>query len=899
MGHSNQDALAGTHHAGTHWHILHGHDVSGKLAVDPATGLTEDEASGRLEQHGANTIREKPPRPMWRMFLDQFLDFMILVLIASAVVSGIVGDIEDTIAIVVIVLLNAVIGFVQEVRAEKAMAALKKMAATSAVVLRNGQRQAVPAADIVPGDIVFLEAGNVIPADLRLIEAIQLKADEAVLTGEAVTVEKNTDPLHRPDLPLGDRRNIAFKGTTATYGRGVGIVVATGMATELGKIASLLDTGDELKTPLQKRLAAFGRRLGVAVLAICVIIFGVGLLRGEELALMFLTAVSLAVAAIPEALPAIVTISLALGARKMVKQQALIRRLPAVETLGSVTYICSDKTGTLTENRMRVDTLYAAGEARTDWKTAPAQSPWPDLLAALALSNDAGRDNEGRPTGDPTEIALYLAAQDAGFDKSVLQKDAPRVFELPFDSDRKRMTTFHRTASGLKAYTKGAPECVLPRCTGSLGMSALQREQILATAEKMAAQGLRVLAVACRDWEDLPDSPDPDQIESALAFIGLIGLIDPPRKEAKEAVRLCKSAGITPVMITGDHAATARAIAFQLGIAEQDAIVLTGTELAAMSDDVFRQRVAQVRVYARVDPAQKIRIVETLQAQGEFVAMTGDGVNDAPALKRADIGVAMGKGGTDVAREASSLVLLDDNFATIVGAVREGRRIFDNIRKFIRYTMTSNSAEILTIFLAPFLGLPIPLLPIHILWINLLTDGLPGLALAAEPAERGIMERPPRAPKESIFAHGMWQHMLVIGLVMAAVSLLAQAWAIEAGSDNWQTMVFTVLTLSQMGHVLAIRSERDSLFSQGLGSNMPLVGAVALTFALQMATVYVPYLNPFFNTAPLTAQELGICLALSTVVFFTVELEKLLVRRGLLYAPKDGGLSTAARTPTR
>jgi P-type Ca2+ transporter type 2C len=874
----------------THWHIMPEHDVSGRLDVNPSTGLSHTEASGRLERHGTNTIREKPPRPVWRMFLDQFLDFMILVLVASAIVSGIVGDIEDTIAIVVIVLLNAVIGFVQEVRAERAMAALKKMAATSAIVLRGGQRHVVPASEIVPGDIVCLEAGNVVPADLRLIEAIQLKADEAVLTGEAVTVEKSTDALHHADLPLGGHRNMAFKGTTTTYGRGVGIVVATGMATELGKIAALLDTGDELKTPLQKRLAAFGRRLGIVVLAICAIIFSVGLLRGEDLALMFLTAVSLAVAAIPEALPAIVTISLALGARKMVRQQALIRRLPAVETLGSVTYICSDKTGTLTENRMRVDTLHAGGTDCRNGKEVPGNAPWPELLTALALSNDAGRDDEGRMTGDPTEIALFVAALEGGYDKNALLGQAPRVFELPFDSDRKRMTTFHRKPSGLIAYTKGAPESVLPRCVSGLSEHGFDSARVLSTAENMAARGLRVLAVACRAWPEMPGETVADDIETGLAFIGLIGLIDPPRVEAREAVRLCKSAGITPVMITGDHAATARAIAFQLGIAEEGAPVITGPALATMSDEAFRLQVAKVRVYARVDPAQKIRIVEALQAQGEFVAMTGDGVNDAPALKRADIGVAMGKGGTDVAREASSLVLLDDNFATIVGAVSEGRRIFDNIRKFVRYAMTGNSAEILTIFLAPFLGMPIPLLPVHILWINLLTDGLPGLALAVEPAEKGVMQRPPRPPSESIFAHGMWQHILAIGLVMAAVSLFAQAWAIRTGSAHWQTMVFTVLTLSQMGHVLAIRSERESLFSQGLSSNLPLLGAVALTFLLQMATVYVPFLNPVFNTEPLTAGELLFCLALSSVVFLAVEIEKWMVRHGWLYGPRNAAV---------
>jgi Ca2+-transporting ATPase len=857
----------------TAWHALAGQDVAEKFGVNPGTGLSAQTATDRLSRRGANAIREKPPRALWRMFVDQFTDFMILVLIAAAVVSGVIGDVKDTLAIVVIVLLNAVIGFIQEVRAERAMAALKKMAGTGALLLRDGQRQLVPASQIVPGDIVLLEAGNVVPADLRLLDAIQLKIDEAVLTGEATTVEKTTGALGSGKMPLGDCTNMAFKGTTATYGRGAGIAIATGMSTELGKIALLLDAGAELKTPLQKRLAAFGRKLGLAVLAICAIIFGAGILRGESMVLMFLTAV--------------ITISLALGAGKMVRQNALIRRLPAVETLGSVTYICSDKTGTLTQNKMRVEDLYADGTSFQHGNAVPAHEPWQTLFAALALSNDASCDHQHNTTGDPTEVALYIAAAQAGYDKAALEKTSARLFELPFDSDRKRMTTIHCHPDGCIAYTKGAPESVVPLCSSMLtaqGYAAPQREAILATAEQMAARGLRVLAVARRIWSVLPQERHHRNIEGELVFVGLVGMIDPSRPEAKEAVRLCRSAGITPVMITGDHAATALAIARQLGIAGDHDIVVTGPQLASMSDEDFRKRVSQIRVYARVDPAQKIRIVEALQAQGEFVAMTGDGVNDAPALKRADIGVAMGKGGTDVAREASSLVLLDDNFATIVAAVREGRRIFDNIRKFIRFAMTGNSAEIWVIFLAPFLGMPIPLLPIHILWINLLTDGLPGLALAAEPAEKGIMQRPPRAPEESIFANGMWQHIVWVGLTIAAVSLFAQAWAIHSGSARWQTMVFTVLTLSQMAHVMAIRSDKESLFKQGLHSNLPMLGAVALTFLLQMATVYVPALNPIFNTEPLTAQELAICLLLALVVFAVVELEKLLVRRGWLYS---------------
>jgi Ca2+-transporting ATPase len=860
-------------------------EVVHNLKSDSKSGLAAVEAAARLQRHGPNELREKPRRGLLRMLLDQFADFMILVLIAAAVISGVVGDIKDSAAIIVIVVLNAVIGFVQEFRAERAMAALKAMAAVSAKVLREGETLTLPAAEIVPGDVVLLEAGNVVPADLRLLEAAQLKVDEATLTGESVTVEKHTRALVEAGLPLGDRRNLAYKGTVVTYGRGRGVAVATGMGTELGKIAASLQQDGELKTPLQKRLAQFGRRLALAALAICVVVFVVGVMRGESMLLMFLTAVSLAVAAIPEALPAVVTISLALGARKMVKQHALIRRLPAVETLGSVTFICTDKTGTLTQNKMQVEEIFADGRLLREWNGL-REGVGPLLFKAMALCNDASRGKHGKTSGDPTEVALFLAALQAGFDKSALETEAPRVLELPFDSERKRMTTFHREPQGAMAFTKGAPESVLPRCVSVLtaaGEVPLAAAEMLENAERMAADGLRVLAVAYRAWPALPAANDADEIESGMVLLGLVGLMDPPRHEAKEAVSQCKSAGITAVMITGDHPATARAIARRLGIVSDGGRVLTGAELARLGQKEFEAEVRDVRVYARVDPEQKIKIVQALQDQGEFVAMTGDGVNDAPALKRADIGVAMGRGGTDVAREAAALVLLDDNFATIVHAVREGRRIFDNIRKFIKYTMTSNAGEVWTIFLAPFVGLPIPLLPIHILWINLVTDGLPGLALTAEPEEKGIMRRPPRPPKESIFAHGMWQHMVWVGLLMGGVSLVTQAWAYYTGSAHWQTMVFTVLCLSQMGHVLAIRSERESLFSVGIFSNPWLLGAVALTFALQMSTVYVPLLQPIFKTEALSAGELALCIALSSVVFFAVEVEKWLVRRGRLY----------------
>ena len=864
------------------WHLLEPWQTSTWLKVDPEQGLSKADVEERRAIFGPNAIPEQRTRGPLRMFFGQFADFMIVVLMVAGLISGLLGDITDTIAIVVIVVLNAIIGFVQEYRAERAVAALRRLASASAQVLREGQLNTIPASELVPGDLVMLEAGNVVPADLRLLDVARLKVEEAALTGESQPVEKVDVLLRELDSPLGDRTNMAYKGTVATYGRGAGIVIATGLNTELGKIAELLRQEKEAKTPLQQRLAKFGQRLALLVLAVCAIIFAVGLLRGEEPVLMLLTAISLAVAAIPEALPAVATVSLALGARRMVRKNALIRRLPAVETLGSVTFICSDKTGTLTQNRMRAEAFWVAGQRLDALRPESA----PRLARALLLNNDARPDAAGQLIGDPTEIALYEAAVSAGLEPARLSQESPRIDEIPFDSDRKRMTTLHLETDGHVAYTKGAPESLLPCCVSQWvdgQTQVLDSAPILAVAEQMAADGLRVLALAFRVFDQLPTDFSAEVIETELCFLGLVGLMDPPRPEAREAVALCQSAGITPVMITGDHPATARAIAMRLGIAEADSAVLTGAELAAMSLEEFEKQVESVRLYARVAPEQKIKIVNALQDKGEFVAMTGDGVNDAPALRSANIGIAMGKIGTDVAREASHMVLLDDNFATIVGAVREGRRIFDNIRKFIKYTMTSNSAEIWTLFLAPFLGLPIPLLPIHILWINLVTDGLPGLALAVEPEERGIMDRSPRPPQESIFAGGMWQHILWIGLLMGGVSLFAQGWAYHTGSAHWQSMVFTVLTLSQMGHVLAIRSERDSFFVQGPFSNLPLLGATMLTFALQMAVLYLPVLQPIFKTEALSLDELLLCLALSSIVFIAVEIEKWLRRRDWIY----------------
>ena len=873
------------------WHTDTAETIAHALQVDTNVGLHAGDVAERLARHGRNDITAtQAPGPL-RLFARQFTDVLVLILLAAAGIAGIIGDLTDAVVILFIVLLDAVVGFVQEYRAERAVAALKQLTAPEARVLRAGQVTMITAAELVPGDIVLLEAGNVVAADIRWIETHGLKIEEAALTGESHGSDKHAAPLADPDAPLAERRNMAYKGTLVTQGRGRGIVVATGMATELGRIAALLQAKHDNRTPLQKRLAAFGRSLAYVVLGLCVLLFVTGVLRGEPVMTMLLTAVSLAVAAIPESLPAVITAALALGARALARQNALVRSLPAVETLGSVTYICSDKTGTLTQNRMRVEQWVVNDCVQTPGTAAPITAATDMLLHALALNTDVEVDAHGASVGDPTEVALYVAADQAGYRKSELHITHPRLAELPFDATRKRMTTFHRrpdaglytqTPGPIIGFTKGAPESVLPLCRqwlsgDTLAAAALDTWQ--RQAQELATAGLRVLAVAFRVWPALPATLDAQAVERDLVFVGLVGLMDPPRPEAHAAVMQCRAAGITPVMITGDHPATARAIAHTLGFIEDGGEVLTGPELERLSLKEFEGRVEHIRVYARVAPEQKIKIVQALQDKGEFVAMTGDGVNDAPALKRADIGVAMGVIGTDVAKEASDMILLDDNFATIVVAVRAGRRVYDNIRKFVRYTLTTNSGEIWVLLLASFLSLPIPLLPIHILWINFVTDGFPALALAAEPEEKNIMQRPPRRPDESLFAHGMWQHILWVGLLTGGVTLLAQAWALDTGNAHWQTMVFTVLTFAQLAHVLAIRSEHESLYTQGLRSNLPLLAAVLAALGLQLATIYHPVLNTLFKTQPLTAAELAICVTLASVVFVAVEIEKWFRRR--------------------
>jgi P-type Ca2+ transporter type 2C len=853
------------------WHLLEADEISKKL-ITTSKGLDESTAKKILIDKGENSITIKKKKSVFQLFLLQFKDFMILILFVAAIVSGVLGELTDAIIILVIIFVNAIVGFVQEYRASKAMEALKKMAASSSRILRNGKTVEIPSEQLVPGDVVSLEAGNIIPADVRFFETNKLKVDESALTGESENVEKTADTLENGDYQLADRINMGYKGTAVTNGRALAYVVETGMNTQIGLIAKMIQTEDGA-TPLQKKLTQFAKKLSVVILIICVIIFVTGLLRGELVLTMLLTSISLAVAAIPEALPALVTIALALGASRLVKSKALIKKLSAVETLGSVNFICTDKTGTLTLNVMSVKEIFETKEVNfsefglTDFS----------LFSAMALNNDVSKDKEGNFLGDSTEIALLKYAIKNNSEKKNLESKYPRIAELPFDSDRKRMTTFHQTEKGILVITKGAVEGLLKKLEQSQIENSSAFEKVSNT---MASNGQRVLGYAIKFIDKLPEKLEASEIETELKLIGIAGMIDPPREEAKQAVLECKQAGIVPVMITGDHKLTAQYIAKELGIiSSTEDLVLTGSELNKMAVEEFKKIVEKVKVYARVNPEQKLQIISALQEKNNFVAMTGDGVNDAPALKNADIGIAMGINGTEVSKEASSMILLDDNFATIVLAVKHGRRIFDNILKFVKYIMTGNSGEIWAIFLAPFFGFPIPLLAIHILWINLVTDGLPGLALASEPAEPNIMKRDPRDSSLNIFSGSMAVHILWVGLLMGLVTIGIQAWSINNKLMHWQTMAFTVLCFSQMGHVMAIRSREKSLFSIGVFSNRPLIIALLITVSLQMAIVYIPFFNSVFKTTPLTFKELALTLAVSSVVFWAVELEKLIKRR--------------------
>ena len=830
-------------------------------------GLSQAEAEKRLLEHGPNTLQEKKKKPAWLLFLGQFKDFMILILAAAAVISGIVGDLTDTIIILVIIVLNAVLGFVQEYRAEKTMESLKKLTETQTKVIRDGQTVTVFSKELVPGDVVVLEAGNMVPADIRLIETFSLKIDESSLTGESVAIDKISEPLSEDHLAPGDQLNMAFKGTLITNGRAMGLVVATGMATEIGKIADLLQE-DAPITPLQQRMQRFGKVISYLILAICALLFLAGLARGEDVFQVLLLSVSLAVAAIPEALPALITIALSLGAGRLAKKRALIRKLPAVESLGSVSYICTDKTGTLTQNKMTVVRMDANPEN-------PFSQTFSNLQLGMGLCHDVVITQQGIPAGEATELALVerLLQEIPKEHYRILEKKFPRIGEIPFDSTRKRMSTLHQFGDQVLVLCKGASESI-----AMILKDQNQAAEVSLSSEQWAERGERVLAFAGKIIPNLPNESDWLTLEKNLDFFGKVGMIDPPREEVKISIKECRTAGIKPVMITGDHPATARAIAEQVGIWKPGDLVLTGAELADLSDEEFAKQVEKVSVYARVAPEQKLRIVQALQQKGHYVSMTGDGVNDAPSLKAANIGVAMGIAGTDVSKEAAHLILLDDNFSTIVGAVKEGRRIYDNIRKFIKYIMTCNGAEIWVIGVAPFLGFPNPLLPIHILWINLVTDGIPALALAGEKPEKDLMKRAPRPPKQSLFAEGVGYHIVWVGMLMAGVTLFTQYWAVRQGW-HWQTMVFSVLAFSQLGHVLAVRSDRSFLFQQGLLSNKPLLISVGMTLLLQLGVIYIPFFNEVFRTQALEMKELLFCVGMALIVFHAVEIEKYVRRK--------------------
>lgn len=851
-----------------------------------SNGLSEESALERLEKHGQNVLDEKPPKTFLERFVNQLKDFMVLVLLAAAFVSATVafageepnGWVEPVI-IVAIVILNAVIGVLQESKAEAALSALKNLAAPRSCVVRDGQKKAIDSSMVVPGDIVILEAGDYVPADGRLIEAASLKCDESSLTGESVPVEKDSAALLDVTSQLADRINMCYSGSFVTYGRAVMVVTATGMHTEIGKIASLLANEDEGDTPLQKKLAQLGRTLGLLVLGLCAIVFIVGLLTlkssNDNILHIFMTSVSLAVAAIPEGLPAVVTVVLALGVQKMVKRNAIIRKLPAVETLGSASVICSDKTGTLTQNRM---TLIRAWTPDSNSPCILSEDKLSDGVkklieyAALCCDGSVTIDKSGKEThiGDPTETAIISSLVKNAVDHDSLKKKYPRICEIPFDSQRKLMTTVHNIDGRIISITKGAPDILLALCdhcdTGKADT----------INSRFGSDALRVIAVAYRELDSIPEAPTPEQLECHLNFMGLLGMVDPPREEVKDAINECAQAGIRPIMITGDHIVTASAIARELDILREGDEALSGDQLAAMSDDELERNIRKYSVYARVTPSDKIRIVKAWQKSGETVAMTGDGVNDAPALKAADIGCAMGITGTSVAKGASDVILTDDNFATIVSATREGRGIFDNIRKCVYFLLSCNFSEIVTVFIAMLIWKVSALEAMHLLMINLITDSLLALALGVDPIDKNIMKRRPRRASESIFAGGYGWRTLLHGIFIGAASLGAFAIGYTGGMETAQTMTFGVLALSQLVYAFAVRSN-SPLFSAGVGSNKYLWGAALSSGAVAFAVMLIPPISAVFKLTSLSGNQWLFVILLSIAPFIAVELEKIIV----------------------
>ncbi len=924
----------GTQDGNTPWHTLAVNRTLEILQSNSETGLTSSEVRHRLQHYGTNEIQEERGRNNWQILLDQFKDIMLLMLIAVAIISGILdlvdlqasgiqeGEIpfEDTIAIMTIVTLNGILGYLQESRAEKALAALKNMTSPLVRVWRDGGKIEVAASNVVPGDIMLLEAGDRLCADGRIITATNLQVQEAALTGEADPVYKKNLAGLSADTPLGDRFNLVFAGTEILQGKAKVVVTSTGMTTELGKIAQMLQSVETEQTPLQQRMNQLGQVLVTGSMILVGIVIAIGVIKGGWSRLQDLVEVSLsmAVAVVPEGLPAVITVTLALGTQRMVKRHALIRKLSAVETLGSVNTICSDKTGTLTQNKMvvqRVATMSDSWEVTGEgyepvgqFKQEQTQEisdqhqllqTHPELeilLLASLLCNDAhlaqNEPEKWQIIGDPTEGALLSLAGKAGLEPATLNSKIERVAEFPFDSDRKRMSVICNLGTythnplpnaPLIMFTKGSPELILERCRayhqGRELVELTSADSILHMNNRMAANALRVLGLAYKPLAEIPPEDSAETSETGLIWLGLVGMIDAPRTEVKAAVAKCLQAGIRPMMITGDHQLTAKAIATQLGIARENEGVLTGQELQQLSPEELATQVQQVNVYARVAPEHKLRIVQALQKQGKFVAMTGDGVNDAPALKQADIGIAMGITGTDVSKEASDMVLLDDNFATIVAATEEGRVVYSNIRRFIKYILGSNVGEVIVIASAPLIGLPdVPLTPLQILWMNLVTDGLPALALAVEPAEVDIMNRPPINPQESIFAGGLGFYILRIGLIFSIITITLMVWSYHSNPESWKTMVFTTLCIAQMGHAIAVRSHKRLTLELNFFSNPYLLASVLVTTILQLMLIYVPPLRNFFGTDILTIQQLLICLGFSSLMFVWVELEKLFIR---------------------
>ncbi|MFA6349298.1 MAG: calcium-transporting P-type ATPase, PMR1-type [Candidatus Omnitrophota bacterium] len=887
----------------TKWWQLNAGQLSDKLKVDLSLGLNSDDVQRRLAEFGANQLKEKKQISPLALFLEQFNDFMIWVLLAAALISGFLKEWVDALAIIAIVILNAILGFIQEFRAEKSLAALKKLSAPNSRVIRDGQHAVVSSHNLVPGDIVEIEAGDSVSADSRIIwHTSNFSVQESSLTGESAPVAKTSYILEEDNVPLADRGNMLYMGTTVTSGKARAVVVDTGMLTELGKIAGMVQEIGREATPLQKKLEEFGKWIVYLCFVLVALVFILEWLRGGKLAEVFLTAVSLAVAAIPEGMPAVVTIALALGVQRMVKRNALIRKLPSVETLGCATVICSDKTGTLTKNEMTVQAIYAAGrlfkvngigyepKGEILFNDNPLDpDKYAELKKALncaVLCNDAELSDKNGVysiTGDPTEGSLLVAAAKAGMWKTDLEKEFPFIDEIPFDSERKQMTIIRQDRHQYIAFVKGAPDVMLDKCVhieennSPRHINAQDKENIIKINEQLAAQAMRVLAVAYRTIDVLPEKLDADQIEKDLIFVGLLAMIDPPRPEAKLAIEKCFAAGIKTVMITGDHKNTAVAIAKQLGFFKKDSLALTGEELGRLSDSELDNLVERIPVYARVSPEHKLRIVRAWRHRGEVVAMTGDGVNDAPAVKEADIGVAMGITGTDVTKEVSDMVVTDDNFASIVSAIEEGRGIYDNIKKFIHYLLSCNAGEIMTMFVASLVGFPTPLVAIQILWVNLITDGLPALALGVDTVAPDIMRRVPRKTSEPVITKKMASLILIQGSFIAFCSLAAFCFVYfleKEGLDRARTAAFVVLSCSQLFHSFNCRNASLSIFKIGFLTNKKLILAVSVSFALQMAVVYIPFFNTVFKTQPLGILDWLMVLMISSLPLWAVEAAK-------------------------